>query len=41
MNPTKCFKIFGMKEDKCVQTDVEEETRSSLLAALPKLNPKE
>lgn len=27
----KCFKIFGMKENKCVQTGAEKQARSSLL----------
>jgi len=41
MNPMKCNKIFGMKEDKCVQRGAEEQARSSLFAALPKSNPNE
>lgn len=39
MSPMKCFKIFGMKENKYVQTGAEEQTRSSLFAALPKQTP--
>lgn len=39
MNPMQCFTIFGMKENKYVQTGAEEQARSSLFAALPKQTP--